>query len=433
VNVAPWTSGAPSARPAVPCPGRRSRALRRLAVALALAARAGGALAGEAAPSPALALAAPAVARTFEEALDRFVPVLPATTARYFGFTDLGPRPGDAISAPSEVERYAVVTAPSPGLGAVLGQRAPPARAATATPHPLLRLTGGGVPSRAWSAPGSAFAATGWQATAGAPSGPWRGRLVVTVGEEVRGTTSSPAPSSQPSSRVGSQSTGALQLRLAEPVMLQVEGHRISERGAPGDGVVVDGARTGLAIAVLPRVLELSAGAGVDRVQADADPVATGRTSATAGLTAHLGPALTVSGAAAVQTGALSPAAASNALFGQLPASRMTTAAVAWRQSARLQLSAALSRVGTPSGAGTARQLRASWAPRAGGRLRLAAAYEESVDPATGLRASQAVLQPSLRLGRFASLEASLAEAVRSVAGPVAHPLAVLVSFTIRS
>jgi hypothetical protein len=386
-----------------------------------------------AAPRPALALSVAGAARTFEEALDRFVPVSPATTARYFGFTDLGPRPGDAISAPSEVERYAVVVPPQPGPGAVIGQWAPTSRAATAAPHPMLRLGGGGPLSRAWSAPGSAFAATGWQATVGAPSGGWRGRLTATAAEEVRGTTAAPTSASQPSSRVGSQSKAALQARLAEPVSLQVEGHRVSERGAPGDGVVVDGARAGIAVALRPKVVDLTAGAGVDRVQADADPVATGRTSASAGLTLHLGRALTLSGSAAVQTGALSPAATSNALFGQLPASRMTTAAVTWQASDRLQLSAALSRIGTPLGAETARQLRASWAPRRGGRLRLSAAYEESVDPASGLRAAQAVLQPSLRLGRRASLEGSFTEAVRAVAGPVAHPLAVLVSFCVRS
>jgi hypothetical protein len=248
------------------------------------------------------------------------------------------------------------------------------------------------------------------------------------VAEEVRGTSAAPS-----SARVGAQSTASVQLRPAEPLTLQLEGHRISERGGPADGVVVDGARAGAALALWPQVLELTAGAGVDRVQADVEAVATGRTAATAGLTAHLTPALTLSGATEVQTGVLSSAAAASALFGQLPAARLSTAAVSWSASRRLQLSLALSRVETPLGAEVARQVRASWAPPPGGRLGLAAAYEESVDPASGTRASQAVLRPSLRLGKYASLEASVTEAIRSVAGPVAHPLAVLLSFSIRS
>jgi hypothetical protein len=374
------------------------------------------------------ARATPGDRAPFEEALDRFVPILPATTARYFPFTDLGPRPGDALSAPSEVERYAVLAPPPAGPPARLGQWSPPAPAVSVSPHPLLRLSSGGAFSRAWSAPGSAFASTGWQATVAPPAGPLSGRLAVSLAEELRGATSAPA-----SSRIGAQSTASLQLRLAEPVLLRLEGHRSSERSHPGDGVEVDGARASVAVALRGPRLELTASGGVDRVQADADAVATGRSSLSLGLVSHLTPALTLSGSVSVQDGALTSAAAAGSLFGQLPASRLATAAVSWRASDRLQLSAALSRVDTRLGPEAARQLRATWLPAARGPLRISAAYDESVDPATGTRGAQAVLQPSLRLGRFASIEASLSEAIQRVAGPVAHPLAVVVSFTIRS
>lgn len=425
---APWTSCAPSARPALL--RDLPPALRRVAaglLALSLASAADRARAAEPVAPPGVAAASAALdPAPFEEALDRFVPSLPATTARLFGFTDLGPRPGDAISAPGEVERYAAVT-PAPGATALLGQWAARTGTAVATPHRLLRVSGGGALSRAWSAPGSAFAATGWQATIAAPSGPWRGRLSATVAEEVRGTTAGLA------SRVGTQSTASAQLRPAGPLTLRLEGHRISERGGPGDGVVVAGARAGAGLALVPGVLEVTATGGVDRVRADADAVATGRTSATAGITARLTPALTLSGSTAVQEGVLSGAAAANALFGQLPAARVTTTALAWRATDRLLLSAALSRIETPLGPATARQLRAAWGRGRAGRLGLAAAYEESVDPASGLRTAQAVLQPSVRLGRYAAVEATVTQALRAVAGPASHPLAVLVSLSVRS
>jgi hypothetical protein len=377
----------------------------------------------------------PRGASPFEQAFERFVPVFPATTARYFGYTDLGPQPGDAISAPTEVERYAVVMPPPVGLGAALGAWAAPSRPTTVAPHPLLRISAGGPGAVAWSAPGSAFGATGWQATVAAPSGAWRGKASATVAEEVRGTsaTQNGTSTAPAASRVGSQTTAAVRLQPVERLTIQAEEHRISERGGPGDGVVVDGARVGASLALVPRVLELAAAAGSDRVQADADAAPTLRAAQSLGLVLHLGPALTLSGSTAVQTGVLSGAATSNALFGQLPASRISTAAVAWRASDRLLLSAALSRVGTPDGAQTARQLRAAWTPRAGERLGVAVSYEESVDPATGLRASRAVLQPTVRVGRYTSLGASVTQALRAVAGPVAHPLAVLVTFGIHS
>lgn len=430
---APWTSGAASARPTGSGRARWPRLARPGALAgaaLALALGAGAARASEGGPEPRGALATSAARddRLFEEALDRFVPVFPATTARYFPYTDLGPRPGDAIAAPSEVERYAVLVAPRRSPDPVMGVLAAPAPAVVATPLPLLTLRAGGALSRAWSAPGSAFAATGWQATLAAPAGPLRGRAALVVAEEVRGTSASPS-----SSRVGAQSTASLRLRLAEGTTLELEEHRSSERGGPGDGVVVDGARVTGVLALWPRVLELTATSGADRVQAEADAAATERTFASAGLTAHLTPALTLSGATSVQRGVLTPAASANALFGQLPASRLATGAVAWRASDRLQLSAAVSRVETSVGARAARQVRVAWAPVAGGRLRLSAAYEEGVDAASGTRTAQAVLQPSVRVGRFASVEASVTQAIAAVAGPVAHPLAALVSFTIRS
>jgi hypothetical protein len=410
--------------------------LRPLALAAAAALFAAAPAAARAAvDAPGAGLATTVDARPFAEAFERFVPFFPATTARYFGYTDLGPQPGDAISAPSEVERYAVLVAPPPMLGAALGQWARSTRATTVAPHPLLRITGGGPVARAWSAPGIGFGATGWQATVAAPSGALRGKLSATVAEEVRGTSASQngTDAAPTASRVGSLTTASLQLRPVDRLAFQLEEHRISERGGPQDGVRIDGARASATLALVPRVLDLDAAVGTDRVQADSDALATARTSRSLGLTLHLGPALTLSGSTAAQTGDLSPAATSNALFGQLPAARIATGAVAWRASDRLLLSAALSRVETPAGPEVARQLRAAWAPRAGERLGLAVAYEESVDAASGNRAAQAVLQPSLRLNRSTSVGASLTQALRAVAGPVAHPLAVLVSFSIRS
>ena len=298
---------------------------------------------------------------SFDATFSRFETSFPVMTARYYKVVNFGTSTTETLVTEVEAFEHVLVQPRATAHSTVLVQSG--VVSATAAPHPKLRLAGGGSLSRASQASSTTeFSSTGWQVNGSAAAGPLWERLTATLAEEVRGSTTT-----QTAARLGSQSTGTVQLRVIDPISVSGEGHRTEERG-PADALLSVGARVGAAFVLIPSTLDLSASAGFDRVRTEPDGVETDRLSASAATSARLFPSLTLTGSAAVQTGRVTQPPSAVVLFPQPPASRVYSGTTLWRASERLQLAASLSYLDTQERSGIAQQYRVAWDPFPGGR-----------------------------------------------------------------
>jgi hypothetical protein len=233
-------------------------------------------------------------------------------------------------------------------------------------------------------------------------------------------------------SRLGSQGSATASVRVADPVTVSLEGHRLEERGA-ADSLVSYGGRTGATVVLLPSTLELTGSAGADRDITEPGPVETERLNASGGLSARLFPSLMLGATATAQTGSVAQPATATLLFPQPPASRIYAGTAAWRASERLQLGATVSWIETGGNSGLAQQYRVAIDPFPGGAFRLGIIYDESLDAFNGTHLARLLVQPSWRINRHASLDGSFTDTAHRDPPPVTHSQQYFVAFTLRT
>jgi len=363
---------------------------------------------------------------TFDPTLSRFEASFPPVTTRYLKLVNFGTSTTEALVTELQAFEHVLARPLSTTTSTTLVQAG--SVNATAAPHPKVRLSLGGTVSQAvQSSAGSAFDSSSWQTLGTASLGPFEDRVGVSLTGELRGARATSADT-----RLGSQTTATVSLRVADPVTLTAEGHRLEEHGAV-DSLVSVGARTGASVVLLPSTLELSGSAGVDRDVTEPGPVETERLSAGGGLSARLLPSLSLGASASVQTGTVSQPASATVLFPQAPASRIYAGTGAWRASERLQLGATLSWLEIGERAGLAQQYRVALDPFPGGAFRLALVYDESLDAFNGTHLARVLVQPSWRVNRHASLDGSFTDTIRRDPPPLTHTRLYFLAFTLRT
>jgi hypothetical protein len=363
---------------------------------------------------------------SFDATLSRFDTNFPAVTARYFKMVNFGTSATEAFV--TEVQAYQhVVARPLTTTTSTTLVQAGTVNASAAV-HPKARLSlAGTVTQSVQSSAGSSFDTASWQTLGTAALGPFDDRVTVSLLGELRG-----ARATATESRVGSQAAASMSVRVADPVTLTVDGHRLEERGA-ADSLVSYGTRTSAAVILLPSTLELSGSAGVDRDVTEPGPVTTERRSAGAGLSARPVQSLTLGATASVQTGTVAQPASATVLFPQSPASRIYSGTGVWRASERLQLGSTLSWIETGGREGLTQQYRAALDPFPGGAFRLALVYDESLDAFNGTHLARVLVQPSWRVNRHATLDGSFSDTMRREPPPTTHTQMYFLAFTLRT
>jgi hypothetical protein len=362
----------------------------------------------------------------FDSTRSRFETSFPPVTARYFKLVNFGTSTTEAYVTELEAFENVLARPRTTTTSTVLVQAG--SVNATAAPHPKVRLGLGGTVSQAvQSSAGTSFDSSSWQTLGTASFGPFEDRYNLSLVGELRG-----AHATASDTRLGSQAAATASVRLADPVTMTLEGHRMEEHGA-ADSLVSYGARTGASVVLLPSTLELNGSAGVDRDVTQPGPVETERLNAGGGLSAHLFPSLTLGATASAQTGSVAQPASATILFPQPPASRVYAGTAAWRASERLQLGATLSWMETGGSAGLTQQYRVALDPFPGGALRLALVYDESLDSFNGTHLARLLVQPSWRINRHASLDGSFADTMHRDPPPVTHTRQFFLAFSLRT
>jgi hypothetical protein len=363
---------------------------------------------------------------TFDSTLSRFDTSFPPVTARYFKLVNFGTSTTEALVTELEAFEHVLARPLTTTTSTVLAQAG--SVNATVAPHPKVRLgLGGTVSQSVQSSAGTAFDTSSWQTLGTANLGPFEDRFNLALVGELRG-----AQATATDSRLGSQESATASVRVADPVTVTLEGHRLEEHGS-ADSLVTYGARTGASVILLPATLELTGGAGVDRDVTEPGPVDTRRFNASGGLSARLFPSLTVGATASAQTGSVAQPASATLLFPQPPASRIYAGTAAWRASERLQLGATLSWMETGGNAGLAQQYRVALDPFPGGAFRLALVYDESLDAFNGTHLARLLVQPTWRINRHASLDGSFTDTIHRDPPPLTHTRQFFLAFTLRT
>jgi hypothetical protein len=362
----------------------------------------------------------------FDSTLSRFETSFPAITGRYFKLVNFGTSTTEALVTELEAFEHVVARPLTTTTSTVLVQAG--SVNATAAPHPQVHLSLGGTVSQSvQSSAGTQFDSRNWQTLGTASLGPFEDRVGVSLVGELRGASATALDS-----RFGSQGSATVSVRVAEPVTLTAEGHRLEERGT-ADSLVSYGGRTGASVILLPATLELSGNAGVDRDVTEPGSLSIERRSASGGISARPVPSLTLGGTATVQTGTLSQAPSATVLFPQPPASRVYAGTAAWRASERLQLGTTLSWLETGGRVGLAQQYRVALDPFPGGAFRLALTYDESLDAFNGTHLARVLVQPSWRINRHTSLDGSFTDTMRRDPPPLTHTRLYFLAFTLRT
>jgi hypothetical protein len=363
---------------------------------------------------------------TFDSTFSRFESDFPAVTARYFKLVNFGTSTTETYVTELEAFEHVLARPHTTTTSTTLVQAG--TVNATASPQPKIHLSFSGLASQATqTSAGSSFDSGSWQTIGSASFGPFADRVVVATVGELRG-----ARATAQDSRVGSQVSTTLSVRVADPVSLSLEGHQLQDRGS-ADSLVSYGTRANASVVLLPSTLELTAGAGADRDVTTPGPVDTERLSANAGLSSRPFQSLSLGATASVQTGSVAQPASAIVLFPQSPASRIYAGTGAWRASERLQLGATVSWMETGGRAGLGQQNRVALDPFPGGAFRLGITYDQSLDPFNGTHLARVLVQPSWRVNRHASLDGSFSDTIHSDPPPTTHTKLYFLAFTLRT